>query len=205
MVWALFYSDYLMSQQEECTGAGPIGRPYVRWGTHFADFDNDGWADLYAAGGHLAPRIVRTFGKYRKGTSAAYVEAGDRAFDQKTVLLHNLGEGRFAEWMDSGDLGRQRMSARGSAVADIDGDGALDLVVVDIDGPVRVFRNALPARPLDRDRAQGCARRLAGGARDPGGGHRRGPHAGPGLPRLAVLRVGLARPAALRPGLRGGR
>ena len=37
------------------------------------------------------------------------------------------------------------MSARGSAVADIDGDGALDLVVVDIDGPVRVFRNALPA------------------------------------------------------------
>jgi len=126
------------------SGAGPIGRPYVRWGTHFADFDNDGWPDLYAVSGHLAPRVVRTFGRYRKGTSAGYVEAGDRAFDQKTVLLHNLGEGRFVEWSDSGDLGRQRMSARGSAVADIDGDGALDLVVVDIDGPVRVFRNALP-------------------------------------------------------------
>jgi enediyne biosynthesis protein E4 len=127
------------------SGAGAIGLPYVRWGTHFADFDNDGWTDLYAAGGHLAPRIVRTLGRYRKGTQAAYVEAGDRAFAQKTVLLHNLGEGRFVEW-DSGDLGKRPMSARGTAVADIDGDGALDLVVVDIDGPVRVFRNVLPAR-----------------------------------------------------------
>jgi nucleoid-associated protein YgaU len=37
------------------------------------------------------------------------------------------------------------MSARGTAAGDIDGDGALDLVVVDIDGPVRVFRNTLAA------------------------------------------------------------
>ncbi len=135
----------LFEDAGKSSGAGPIGLPYVRWGTHFADFDNDGWLDLYAAGGHLAPKIVRTLGRYREGTEAAYVEAGDRAFDQKTVLLHNVGEGRFVEWADSGDLGRRKMSARGTAVADIDGDGALDLVVVDIDGPVRVFRNVLPA------------------------------------------------------------
>jgi hypothetical protein len=135
----------LFEDAGKISGAGPIGLPYVRWGTHFADFDNDGWADLYAAGGHLAPKIVRTLGRYREGTEAAYVEAGDRAYNQKTVLFHNLGEGRFVEWADSGDLGRRKMSARGTAVADIDGDGALDLVVVDLDGPVRVFRNALPA------------------------------------------------------------
>ncbi len=126
------------------SGAATIGQPNVRWGTHFADFDNDGWPDLYAAGGHLAPRIVRMLGHYRGG-QAAYVEAGDRAFAQRTVVLKNVGEGRYVEWADTGDLGKRRMSARGTAVADLDGDGALDLVVVDVDGPLRIFRNALPS------------------------------------------------------------
>jgi len=115
----------------------------VRWGTDFADFDNDGWLDAYAAGGHLAPRYVRALGHY-KSKGADYVEAGDRAYAQPTVLLHNLGEGRFAEWV-SGDLRRVRMVARGTSVADFDGDGALDLVIVDLDGPVRFFRNVVGA------------------------------------------------------------
>jgi len=126
------------------SGAGPAGLPFVRWGTHFADFDNDGWPDLYAAGGHLAPRLPRMLGHYKSG-GASYVEAGDPAYAQKTVLLHNLGGGTFVEWTDSGDLGRVRMVARGTAVADLDGDGGLDLVVVDADGPVRIFHNAIGA------------------------------------------------------------
>ena len=128
------------------SGAGAVGLPFVRWGTHFADFDNDGWPDLYAAGGHLAPRIVRLLGHYKNGY-AAYVDAGDKSFTQPTVLLHNRGDGRFEEWPDAGDLGRLRMAARGTAVADLDGDGALDLVIVDLDGPVRVLKNtAAPGR-----------------------------------------------------------
>ncbi len=58
----------LFEDAGQTSGAGPIGLPYVRWGTHFADFDNDGWDDLYAAGGHLAPRMVRSFARYRPGT-----------------------------------------------------------------------------------------------------------------------------------------
>lgn len=125
------------------SGVAGAGMRFVRWGTHFADFDNDGWADLYAVAGHLGPRVVRTVGHYRSG-KAAYVDAGDRSFAQPSVLLRNLGAGRFEDWLaGSGSLARLRMAARGSAVADLDGDGGLDLVVVDIDGPVRVLANAV--------------------------------------------------------------
>ena len=48
----------LFEDAGEASGAARVGLPFVRWGTHFADFDNDGWPDLYAVGGHLAPRIV---------------------------------------------------------------------------------------------------------------------------------------------------
>jgi len=137
----------LFEDAGKASGVAVLGMPSVRWGTHFADFDNDGWPDLYAVGGHLAPRMVRMLAHYRSGTAAhaAYVEAGDRSFAQASVLMRNLGEGRFAEWKDPGDLGRVRMVARGTAVADFDGDGALDLAVVDANGPVRLFRNTLPA------------------------------------------------------------
>ncbi len=135
----------LFEDAGESSGAGPVGLPSVRWGTHFADFDNDGWPDLYAVGGHLAPRIVRMVGRYKSG-KARYVEAGDPGFAQKTVLLHNLGGGRFEEWKAAGDLAAIRMSGRGSAVADIDNDGDLDLFIVDVAGPSRLFENMVGNR-----------------------------------------------------------
>lgn len=127
------------------SGAGAVGLPFVRWGTHFADFDNDGWPDLYAVGGHLAPRIVRTLGHYKSGR-AKYVEAGDPTYAQRTVLLRNLGDGRFEEWKESGDLAGARLVGRGSAVADIDNDGDLDLFVMDLAGPARLFENLVGSR-----------------------------------------------------------
>jgi enediyne biosynthesis protein E4 len=126
-------------------GGGTVGAPSVRWGTSFADFDNDGWPDLYAVGGHLAPRFARVLGHYKSG-KAAYVEAGDPSYRQRTVLLHNAGSGKFEEWRDAGDLGTIRMSGRGSAVADVDEDGDLDLFIVDLAGPSRLFANEVGSR-----------------------------------------------------------
>jgi enediyne biosynthesis protein E4 len=156
----------LFEDAGEASGLALLGSPAVRWGTHFADFDNDGWPDLYAVGGHLAPKLPRLFGHYKTG-GADYVEAGDRSFDQKGVLLHNVGGGRFVEWTDSGDFGRERMAARGTAVADLEGRGALDLVVVDIDGPVRIFRNQIGDRKswIALDLAPGEDRRTVLGTR----------------------------------------
>ena len=127
------------------SGAGAVGSPFVRWSTQFADFDNDGWPDLYAVGGHLAQRIVRMIGHYKSGI-ASYIEAGDPAYRQRTVLLRNLGQGRFDEWKETGDLANLKMSGRGSAVADIDNDGDLDLFIMDLSGRSRLFENVLGNR-----------------------------------------------------------
>jgi hypothetical protein len=130
----------LFEDAGKASGAAAIGMSSVRWGTHFADFDNDGWPDLYAVGGHLAPRIVRAVGHYKSG-KAKYVEAGDPAYRQPTVVLHNLGGGRFETWKETGDLAGLRMAGRGSAVADIDNDGDLDLFIMDLSGSPRLFEN----------------------------------------------------------------
>jgi hypothetical protein len=134
----------LFEEVSASTGADRISLMNVKWGTHFADFDNDGWPDLYAVGGHLAPRIPRMVGHYKSG-GADYVNAGNPAFDQPTVLFHNEGGKGFTEW-PSGDLAAEPMSGRGSAVADIDNDGDLDLFVANIDGPSRLFENVIGNR-----------------------------------------------------------
>jgi hypothetical protein len=121
------------------------GMPYVRWGTHFADFDNDGWPDTYAVGGHLAPRIVRLLGHYRS-SKADYVDAGEASFKQPTVVLRNLGEGKFEVWKNAGEISGRRMAGRGSAVADADGDGDLDLFILDLAGPSRLFENRVGSK-----------------------------------------------------------
>ncbi len=178
-----------------------IGLSFVRWGTHFADFDNDGWPDVYAAGGHLAPRLPRTLGHYKSG-GANYVEAGDSAFDQKTVAAPQPRR-RTVRRVDG--LGRSRPDANGRA-----GHRR---------GGPRRRRRARPRRRRHRragaDLPQRDRRRQGWIAIEPRAGRRRparssGPASRsrpaaarrPGLSRLAVLRLGLARPAPLRAGRR---
>ena len=147
------------------SGLANAGERAVRWGTHFADFDNDGRPDLYAVGGHLAPRVVRLLGHYKSG-KADYVEAGDPSYAQPIVLMRNTGD-RFVEWKDSGDLGRVRLVARGTAVADVDGDGGLDVFVVDLAGPSRLFVNTIGREKswIEIDLAPGADGRTVLGAR----------------------------------------
>jgi hypothetical protein len=103
--------------------------PLVKWGTAFADFDNDGWLDLIAVGGHVYPQVDAL------ATGARYREPG---------LFHlNERDGTFcdASGMTGPALSEARVS-RGLAVGDLFNDGNLDVVIETLDGSAVVLKNA---------------------------------------------------------------
>jgi enediyne biosynthesis protein E4 len=94
---------------------GLLSLPYGGWSNAIADLNNDGWKDLFAASGHAMDNI-------------ASLERGD--FAQPNQLFLNQGNGTFTEVSGTaGDGFRTLKPHRGSAVADFNNDGRLDLVV----------------------------------------------------------------------------
>jgi hypothetical protein len=86
------------------------------WGTGFADFDNDGLADLFFANGHVYPEIDR--------------ERLSTRYRQPKAVYRNLGNGAFADVSGRSGPGiALERSARGAAFGDLDNDGDVDVVV----------------------------------------------------------------------------
>jgi hypothetical protein len=107
--------------------------PYVKWGTSFFDYDNDGLLDLIVANGHVYPQID----SLRLGAGVGY--------RQRQLLYHNLGDGTFDEVAAQfGPALMEERVSRGLAVGDLDNDGRLDVVISDLDGAPQVLHNELP-------------------------------------------------------------
>jgi hypothetical protein len=95
----------------------------VTWGAVFADFDLDGWDDVFMAAGNLpqGPDVV-----IGEQPNMLFLNdgTGDRLLDVSGLTgLDDVGD------------------SKGVAAADYDGDGALDLFVVDQAGSPRLYRN----------------------------------------------------------------
>jgi enediyne biosynthesis protein E4 len=110
--------------------AGPT-RPPLKFGAFLFDYDLDGRLDFLTCNGHLEPDI----GKVRQGQSYA----------QSAQLFWNAGgkDVRFASVRaaDAGDDLFTPIVGRGSAYLDFDGDGDLDIVLTENNGPARLLRN----------------------------------------------------------------
>jgi hypothetical protein len=103
--------------------------PLVCWGTRFIDYDNDGWKDIFVAAGHVYPHLIDN-------------PVGGERYHQPRLLFRNLGNGTFAELSRrSGPGVLQQKSSRGLATGDLDNDGDLDVVIVNIDDTPSILRN----------------------------------------------------------------
>jgi len=107
--------------------------PYVNWGVGLVDFDNDGRRDAYIANGHVQDNI----------------ELVDRStsFRARNVLLWNDGKGKFLDVSAAGGDGMQiKKASRGTGFDDLDNDGRVDVVVLNLADAPDVLRNVSPAK-----------------------------------------------------------
>jgi len=110
------------------SGMERLSLPMAGYSPTIADFDNDGWKDLFVTRGHVqslqaAPRVT---------------------VEQPNTVFRNLGGATFAAFTAEAGLATRTARHRGSAVADFNGDGRLDVVVTAIGGPAEIWMNESP-------------------------------------------------------------
>ncbi len=104
----------------------------LTFGAFFFDFDLDGWLDIFCANGHIDEEIGRVQPKI--------------SFRQPPLLFRNAGQTKSGVRFDNATpqqpaAFRRAIVARGSAYADFDKDGDLDVVIATNHGPAYLYRN----------------------------------------------------------------
>lgn len=109
------------------TGLTRTTQAFSGWGAKIADFDNDGWKDLFVVQGHVMDTIA--------------IDQPHISYRQKPLLLRNVRSG-FVDVSESAGVPFQKaLAARGAAFGDLDNDGWLDVVVNTNDGRPVILKN----------------------------------------------------------------
>jgi hypothetical protein len=114
-------------------GLGTASKAFTRFGVGFHDFDNDSHLDLFIANG----RVGRKSTNYRS----------DDPYAEPNLLFSGLAGLKFEEVKPRGGVADlPAFTSRAAAFGDVNGDGAIDILVVNKDAPAQLLMNQTSMR-----------------------------------------------------------
>ncbi len=122
------------------------------WSPLFADFDNDGWKDLFISNGMNKDITNLDFVKYTSGYSQLYIKP-DGNKNEMWQIVQQMPTTKLNNYLfrNNHDLSftnvtkdwgfSKRAVSNGAAYADLDNDGDLDLVINNLNDEATIYRN----------------------------------------------------------------
>lgn len=155
-------SDGAPRLKDEASARGALNEQRFGWGAGVGDLANRGWVDILQANGMVDDRLDPKYEgcpdywyvnhKLMQSTSEIHTYAdmwGDirgRCIypNERRRVYHNRGAGARPQFVDVADVVGLTGSdnSRGVALADLDNDGRLDVVIANQHGAPSIFRNA---------------------------------------------------------------
>ncbi len=128
------------------------------WGSIMADFNNDGWKDVYIANGYRKDVTDQDYFNFFRDSIERTGGLTSKRFPDLQQFMANLPEQKIANYLyingqnlsfinaTKGAGMDQPSFSNGTAYADLDQDGDLDLIVNNIDQPAFIYRNDLSGK-----------------------------------------------------------